>query len=43
MTEKGFGFVEIDKDSKDIYISEKNLNTARANDLVLVELINKNK
>ena len=43
MTEKGFGFVEVDKDSKDIYISEKNLNTARANDLVLVELINKNK
>ena len=40
---KGFGFVEIDKNSKDIYISEENINDARNNDVVLVELINKSK
>ena len=43
MYEKGFGFVEIDKESKDIYISSENIKDARNNDLVLVELINKDK
>jgi len=43
MYSKGFGFVEIDKDSKDIYISEENIKDARNNDIVLIELINKSK
>jgi len=43
MTKKGFGFVEIDKDSKDIYINEENIRDARNNDIVLIELINKSK
>ncbi len=41
MYEKGFGFVEINKDSKDVYISEENINGGRNNDIVLIELINK--
>ena len=36
---KGFGFVEIGDGKKDIYISKENLNTARNNDIVLIELI----
>ena len=43
MYSKGFGFVEIDKDTKDIYISEDNIKDARNNDIVLIELINKSK
>jgi len=43
MYSKGFGFVEIDKDSKDVYISENNIKDARNNDIVLIELINKSK
>lgn len=43
MYSKGFGFVEIDKNSKDIYISEENIKDARNNDIVLIELINKSK
>ena len=43
VTQKGFGFVEIDKESKDIYISEENIRDARHNDIVLIELINKSK
>ena len=43
VTQKGFGFVEIDKESKDIYISEENIRDARHNDTVLIELINKSK
>jgi len=40
---KGFGFVEIDKETKDVYISEENIKDARNNDIVLIELINKSK
>ena len=43
MYSKGFGFVEIDKNSKDVYISESNVKDARNNDIVLIELINKSK
>lgn len=43
LNNKGFGFVEVSKDTKDIYINEFNLNSARDNDIVLIELINKNK
>ena len=39
MNPKGFGFVVIGEGRKDIYIHEKNLNTARNNDIVLIELI----
>ena len=43
MYSKGFGFVEVDKNSKDIYVSEANIKDARNNDIVLIELINKSK
>lgn len=43
MTNKGYGFVEKDDNSKDIYINEKNINNATDKDIVLVELINKSK
>ena len=36
---KGFGFVVIGEGKKDVYINEKNLNTARNNDIVLIELV----
>ena len=36
---KGFGFVAIGDGKKDIYISKDNLNNARNNDKVLIELI----
>ena len=36
---KGFGFVVIGEGKKDIYIHEKNLNTGRHNDIVLIELL----
>lgn len=39
MNPKGFGFVEIGEGRKDIYINKNNLNGARANDVVLIELI----
>ena len=39
MNPKGFGFVEIGEDRKDIYIHKDNLNNARNNDIVLIELI----
>ena len=35
MYSKGFGFVEIDKNSKDVYISESNVKDARNNDIVV--------
>ena len=38
MNPKGFGFVEIGEGRKDIYISKDNLNNARNNDIVLIEL-----
>ena len=42
INKKGFGFVYVSKESKDIYINERNMSNARENDTVLVELINKN-
>ena len=39
MNPKGFGFVVIGEGRKDIYIHERNLNTARNEDTVLIELI----
>lgn len=41
VTSKGYGFVDKEDDSKDIYISVDNINSARNNDIVLVELTNK--
>ena len=41
LNEKGFGFIDIGKDSKDVYVSEKNINGAIDDDLVLFEYINK--
>ena len=38
MNPKGFGFVEIGDGKKDVYISKDNLNDARNNDIVLIEL-----
>lgn len=39
MNKKGFGFVEIGEGKDDIYIHRDNLNNARNNDTVLIELI----
>ena len=39
MNPKGFGFVDIGEGKKDIYIHKDNLNDARNNDIVLIELI----
>jgi len=41
LNEKGFGFIEIGKDIKDVYINEKNINGAQDGDLVLFEYLNK--
>ena len=41
LNEKGFGFIVIGKDIKDVYVSEKNLNGAEDDDTVLFEYINK--
>jgi len=41
LNEKGFGFIEIGKDIKDVYVNEKNINGALDDDLVLFEYINK--
>lgn len=41
LNEKGFGFIDIGKDSKDVYVSEKNINGSIDDDLVLFEYINK--
>lgn len=38
---KGFGFVILDSDVKDVYINEKNINGAEDEDIVLFEYINK--
>jgi len=40
---KGFGFIEIGKDIKDVYVNEKNINGAVDGDLVLFEYLNKDK
>lgn len=41
LNEKGFGFIEIGKDIKDVYVSEKNINGAEDDDIVLFEYLNK--
>ena len=43
LNEKGFGFIEIGKDVKDVYVNEKNINAAVDGDLVLFEYLNKDK
>ena len=41
LNEKGFGFIIINKDTKDVYVNEKNINGAQDGDLVLFEYLNK--
>lgn len=41
LNEKGFGFIEIGKDIKDVYVNEKNINGATDDDIVLFEYLNK--
>ena len=41
LNEKGFGFIIVGKDIKDVYVNEKNLNGAEDDDTVLFEYINK--
>lgn len=41
LNDKGFGFIEINKDAKDVYVNEKNINGAEDGDLVLFEYLNK--
>ena len=41
LNEKGFGFIEIGKDIKDVYVNEKNINGANDDDVVLFEYLNK--
>ena len=43
LNEKGFGFIIINKDIKDVYVNEKNINGAQDDDLVLFEYLNKDK
>ena len=38
---KGFGFVDIDNDDRDVYVREENMNGAIHNDIVLVEIISR--
>lgn len=41
LNEKGFGFIILGKDIKDVYVNEKNINGAEDSDTVLFEYINK--
>ena len=41
LNDKGFGFIEISKDKKDVYVNEKNINGALDGDMVLFEYLNK--
>ena len=41
LKDKGFGFIEISKDKKDVYVNEKNINGALDGDMVLFEYLNK--
>ena len=41
LNDKGFGFIEIGKDIKDVYVNEKNINGAQDGDTVLFEYLNK--
>ena len=43
LNEKGFGFIIINKDIKDVYVNEKNINGAQDGDTVLFEYLNKDK
>ena len=43
LNEKGFGFIIINNDTKDVYVNEKNINGAQDGDLVLFEYLNKDK
>ena len=43
LNEKGFGFIIINKDAKDVYVNEKNINGAQDGDVVLFEYLNKDK
>lgn len=43
LNEKRFGFIIINKDIKDVYVNEKNINGAQDGDLVLFEYLNKDK
>lgn len=38
MNDKGFGFVRIDNVEKDVYVHKNNLNNARDNDIVAIEI-----
>ena len=42
VNKKGFGFVDVEDEDEDIYVSSDNLNKAINNDLVIVEIISKN-
>ncbi len=41
LNEKGFGFIEINDEVKDVYVNEKNINGALDGDFVLFEYLNK--
>lgn len=43
LNEKGFGFIVLDNDTKDVYVNEKNINGAMDGDLVLFEYLNKDR
>lgn len=43
LNEKGFGFIIVDKNTKDVYVNKKNINNSQDGDLVLFEYINKDK
>ena len=42
MNKKGFGFVEVSGEEKDIFVAPDNINKALNNDTVIVEILNKN-
>lgn len=41
LNDKGFGFIEVSRDIKDVYVNQKNINGALDGDLVLFEYIDK--
>lgn len=42
LNEKGFGFIELGKDTKDVYVNAKNINSAEDGDTILFEYLDKN-
>ena len=42
MNKKGFGFVDVDNEDEDIFVSPDNVNNALNNDKVIVEILSKN-